>query len=97
MAYQVVLSPEANEFYQTLDAKSQRIVKRNLRELEDDPYPRPDAGRGDREKIVYQGYEGYRMHIGRTYTAFYRIDAEGCVVQVLILESIDDAHKRYGH
>lgn len=67
------LESRGNEFYRTLDEKSQRIVKRNLRGLEDDPSPRPGAGRGDREKLVYRGEEAYRMHISRTYTAIYRI------------------------
>jgi hypothetical protein len=38
----------------------------------------------------------YRLHIGRTHTAFYDIlDAEKEVRVVEILD-IDDAHKRYG-
>jgi len=97
MAYQVVMSPEANEFYSSLGGKSQRIVKRNLSELEEDPYPRPGSGRGDREKIVYQGEEVYRMHISRTYTAIYRVNDDNEQVRVLDLLPIDDAHKRYGY
>lgn len=97
MAYQVVMSPKANEFYSSVDEKSKRIVKRNLRELEEDPYPRPGSGRGDREKIVYQGEEVYRLHISRTYTAIYRVNDDNEQVRVLDLLRIDDAHKRYGY
>ncbi|MDS0282599.1 type II toxin-antitoxin system RelE family toxin [Haloarcula onubensis] len=73
MSYEVVLAEEAREYVAALDEKSTRIVKDNLRKLADDPYPRPDAGSGDREKLVVDGEELYRHHIGRTYTAFYNV------------------------
>jgi mRNA-degrading endonuclease RelE of RelBE toxin-antitoxin system len=97
MAYEVVIDEDAMEYHLSLDEKDQRIVKRNLLELEDDPHPRPGAGRGDREKIVYQGEQLYRLHISRTYTAIYDIIESKSRVEVLDLLPIDDAHKRYGH
>lgn len=97
MAYEVVVDEDAMQYHLSLDEKAQRIVKRNLLELEDNPYPRPGAGRGDREKIVYKGEELYRMHIGRTHTAIYDIIESENRVEVLDLLPIDDAHKQYGY
>lgn len=97
MSYEVLLGDEAREYYEALDEKSQRIVKENLQKLADDPYPRPGSGSGDKENIVVDGEEIYRLHIGRTHTAFYDIlDAEG-EVRVVEIVDIDEAHKRYGH
>ena len=96
MSYNVLLSDEAREYYASLDDKSQRIVKENLQKLEEEPYPRPDAGSGDREKITVDGEEMYRLHIGRTHTAFYVVDDSDEQVRVVDITDIDDAHKRYG-
>lgn len=96
MSYSVLLGDEAREYYQALDEKSQRIVKNNLQKLAEDPYPRPDAGSGDREKLTVDGEEIYRLHIGRTHTAFYDIIDSEEEVRVVEILDIDDAHKRYG-
>jgi mRNA-degrading endonuclease RelE of RelBE toxin-antitoxin system len=96
MAYEILLGDEAREYYQALDEKSQRIVKENLQKLSGDPYPRPDAGSGDREKLTVDGEEIYRLHIGRTHTAFYDIIEEDNEVRVVEILDIDEAHKRYG-
>ena len=96
MSYEVLLSDEAREYYGSLSEKSQRIVKENLKKLEDEPYPRPDAGSGDREKVVVDGEEVYRLHIGRTHTAFYVVVENDEQVRVVNLMTIDEAHKRYG-
>ena len=96
MSYEVLLAEEAREYIAALDEKSIRIVKDNLRKLADDPYPRPDSGTGDKEKLVIEGEELYRLHIGRTHTAFYDVleaDEEGRVIETV---DIDEAHKRYG-
>lgn len=67
MAYEVLLAPDdAQGVLNVMDQKSERIVRDNLDKLTDDPYPRPGAGGGDREKITFDGIEGYRLHIGRT-------------------------------
>ncbi len=98
MSYQVLLSEDAESYYQTLDDKSQRIVRENLQKLADDPYPRPDSGSGDMEKLVVDGEEMYRLHIGRSHTAFYIIiDDNGKEVRVVDIMTIDEAHKRYGY
>lgn len=96
MSYDVVLADDAREYVAALDQKSTRIVKENLRKLEDDPYPRPGSGSGDKEKIVVDGEEIYRLHIGRTHTAFYTILDHKEEVRVIEILDIDDAHKRYG-
>ncbi|MFH1054452.1 MAG: hypothetical protein V1740_08580 [Candidatus Woesearchaeota archaeon] len=61
------MSDEAAEFLLSLDVKSKNICKKNLKKL-DSPYP--ERGIGDKEKLVVMGEEVYRLHIGRTYTAF---------------------------
>ncbi|SEH60933.1 mRNA-degrading endonuclease RelE, toxin component of the RelBE toxin-antitoxin system [Halopenitus malekzadehii] len=97
MSYSVHLSEQASEYYQALDDKSQRIVKENLEKLEDEPYPKPGAGSGDREKIVVDGEEIYRLHIGRTHTALYDVVEDRGQVKVVELLGIDEAHDRYGY
>lgn len=98
MAYDVRLHPDdAQAVLEAMDDKSERIVRENLSQLADDPYPRPGAGSGDREKITFDGIDGYRMHISRTWTAFYTIEEEDSQVLVHEITDIDDAHKRYGY
>lgn len=96
MSYNILLSEEAQEYYQALDDKSQRIVKENLQKLESEPYPKPGAGSGDREKLVVEGEEMFRLHIGRTHTAFYKIHEDKQQVRIIDILSIDEAHDRYG-
>lgn len=97
MAYDVLLdSDDAQPMLKAMDDKSERIVREHLDALADDPYPRPGAGRGDREKITFDGIEGYRMHISRTWTALYTIEENANQVLIHVLTDIDDAHKRYG-
>lgn len=96
MSYNILLSEEAQEYYQALDDKSQRIVKENLQKLESEPYPKPGAGSGDREKLVVEGEEMFRLHIGRTHTAFYKILEDKQQVRIIDILPIDEAHDRYG-
>jgi len=91
----VLLSPDAEEFYSTLDEKSRRIVRENLEKLAESPYP--GRGKGDKEKLVVDGEEMYRLHISRTYTAFYLIVESDDEVRVVDILTIEDAHKRYGY
>ena len=97
MSYNILLGDDARDYLSALDEKSQRIVKENLRKLQDDPYPRPGAGPGDREKLVINGEEFYRLHIGRTHTAFYDIVEDEQEVRVVEILDIDEAHDRYGY
>lgn len=96
MSYSVLLGDQPAEYIAQLDDKSTRIVKENLRKLEDDPHPRPGSGSGDKEKLTVGGEELYRLHIGRTHTAFYDILPDEGQVRIVELLPIDDAHKRYG-
>ncbi|MFP4045643.1 MAG: type II toxin-antitoxin system RelE family toxin [Candidatus Aenigmatarchaeota archaeon] len=93
--YEVYLSEDADDFLSSVDAKSQRICKNNLKKLKSDPYP--GRGSGDKEKIIVEGEEVYRLHIGRSYTAFYVIVEKDNVVRVLEIMTIDEAHKKYGY
>ena len=45
---------------------------------------------------MIEGKERYRLHIGRTYTAFYIINEDEKLVRVVEILSIDVAHKKYG-
>jgi mRNA-degrading endonuclease RelE of RelBE toxin-antitoxin system len=93
--YNVLLGEQPRKYIATLDDKSKRIVKDNLRKLADDPYP--GAGTGDKERLVVDGEELYRPHIGRTHTAFYDILADVGEVRVVEILDIDEAHGRYGY
>ena len=81
-------------FLKNLDPKSRRICKANLSKLGENPYP--GEGRGDKERIVYGRKEAHRLHVGRSYTAFYRIYEEECVVKVIEMLPIREAHRKYG-
>ncbi len=96
MAHTVLLGEQPREFLEGAEEKTTRIVTDNLEKLATNPQPRPGSGRGDREKVPVDGRELYRLHIGRSYTAFYTIDDEERVVRVREILPIDDAHKRYG-
>jgi len=64
----------------------------NLKTLQEDPYP----GSGKERLHVHGREETYRLHISRTFTAFYRIYEPEKEVHVLAVMSIEQAHKRYG-
>ena len=96
MSYNVLLGDDARDYLGALDEKSRRIVTENLEKLAAEPYPKPGAGSGDREKIVVDGEELYRLPIGRTHTAFYLVLEDEREVRVVEITDIDDAHKRYG-
>ncbi|MDD1665430.1 MAG: type II toxin-antitoxin system RelE/ParE family toxin [Methanomicrobiales archaeon] len=80
-------------YLDALPEKSRRIVREHILRLKEDPYP---GHRGDKERLVIDGYEMYRLHVGRSYTVFYRINEEAHVVKVLDIMTLEEAHKRYG-
>ena len=92
MTYNVYLGDLAVEYLQALDGKSRRICKENLQKLEQ---PYPGEGQGDKKKEIVDGEEIYRLHIGRTHTAFYVILEKEKQVRVFDLMTIKEAHKRY--
>jgi mRNA-degrading endonuclease RelE of RelBE toxin-antitoxin system len=94
LLYELKIDKRAHRFYRSLDEKSRRIVKDHLDRLKADPFP---GSSGDKEKILLPGGEiTFRMHIGRTFTAFYDIDEGSSTVFTNILTTIEEAHKRYG-
>lgn len=94
MSYNVLLHPDVADFLDAADEKTERICRENLGHLEEHPYP--GSGRGDKERLPVDGTTRYRLHIGRTWTAFYDIYEDRDEVRVLEITDIDDAHKRYG-
>ena len=92
MTYNVRIYVDASEFLKSLDSKTQRIIKSNLKKLENQPHDSPEAQSGDREKVSVNGEEIYGMHISRSYTAFYTINEEP---EQVIITDIDTAHKMY--
>lgn len=92
--YAVRLHPDVAAFLDAADEKTERIVREHLGYLETNPYP--GRGRGDTERLPIDGEERYRIHIGRSWTAFYDIYEDDGEVGVLEALPIDEAHKRYG-
>lgn len=96
MSFEVILSPESQEYLEQVDSKSERIIKEKLRALKEEPHPRPNRkAEGDIEKVEIGGREIYRMHISRTHTAFYWIKEDDKIVDVTNIVDIDKAHKMY--
>lgn len=92
--YELLVEQDALEFVTSLDEKSERICKDNLKKLAENPYP--GRGKGDKERLVVDGEEVYRLHVGRTFTAFYDVIEDETQVRVLEVLPIDEAHDRYG-
>lgn len=91
--YEILVASDVHEFLDQLDEQSKQIVRENLQKLSN---PYPGRGIGDKEKITWRGDEVYRLHVGRTWTAFYDIDESAGIVRVLRIMPIDQAHKEYG-
>jgi mRNA interferase RelE/StbE len=84
----------ADAFIGTVPEKSRRIIKSALRGLEENPFP---GSGGDKEKLVLGGgREIYRLHIARSFTAFYSVDKVNRIVKVHDILTIGQAHKKYG-
>ncbi len=96
MTYKLFLSKTAHQFHKKQKPKTQKIIRENLKKLEQQPHPSPQSKRGDKEKIILKGIQGYRLHISRTYTAFYQIREKQKEVIIVELMTIDQAHKKYG-
>ena len=91
VAYRLVIRKKALEFVNLLPSKSQRIVIEKCKTLADDPF----TGHGDKEIIHRKGHDDiYRLHISRSYTAFYKIYEN--MVKILDITTIEQAHKIYG-
>jgi mRNA-degrading endonuclease RelE of RelBE toxin-antitoxin system len=93
VAYHLVIGKKALEFINLLPSKSQRIVIEKCKTLAYDPFP----GQGDKEIIRRKGHRDiYRLHISRSYTAFYRIHKDEKMVKILDNTTREQAHKIYG-
>ena len=89
----MVIKKKALEFVRTLPPKSQRLVVEKCKTLADDPFP----GNGDKEIIQRKNHEDiYRLHISRSYTAFYKVYKNEKMVKILDITTIEHAHKIYG-
>ena len=94
MTFEVKVRNTADAFIATVPEKSRRIIKNALEGLEVNPFP---GSGGNKEIIILRGgREIHRLHIARTYTAFYSIDKEARVVRVHEILTIEQAHKKYG-
>ena len=95
MSYEIAVQRKSADFLNSLDDKSRRIVRARLATLIDDPYP---GKGGDRELIKSpkgkRDEKVYRLHIGRSFTAFYQIKEK--TVFVTEIMTIEQAHKKYG-
>ncbi len=90
--YDVVIDIDAQEFLDSLPKKSRDIIKAKPKILITDPFP---GKGGDKESLNSPKHKAvYRLHISRSYTAFYRI--EGRTVMILWFGAIETAHKIYG-
>jgi mRNA interferase RelE/StbE len=89
-----VIEKKALKYLMEMPEKSQRIVKDKCKLLAEDPFP----GKGvDKELFRRPGHKDlHRMHVGRSYTVFYRISQEENAVRVLSIMTIEQAHKKYG-
>ena len=94
MSFQVLIRRKSIDAINELPEKTSRIVHDALRALETDPYP----GTGGDKELLHreEGIEVFRLHIGRSYTAFYTVDTGRQVVQVHDIMTIGQAHKKYG-
>jgi mRNA interferase RelE/StbE len=93
IAYHLVIRKKALEFVNLLPSKSQRVVIEKCKTLACDPFP----GQADKEVIHQKGHDDiYRLHISRSYTAFYRIYKNEKLVKILDITTIEQAHKIYG-
>lgn len=93
MTNNVRIDRTARAFIESLPEKSRRIVKDKLKILQEDPHPGKD---GDKECLNLPDYELYRIHIARSYTAFYTIDQKNSGVTILDVMTSEKAHKKHG-
>jgi mRNA interferase RelE/StbE len=89
---EVLVSEDFRSFYKLLPEKDQRIIREHLDRLKDYPDIHGDV------KPLHggQGVLTFRMHIGRRYTLFFRVDSRKQVILVLMLMTIEKSHKKYG-
>lgn len=90
---EVFIDEEAKDFLDNLPRKTQENVRSKLKLLEEDPFP----GTSGNKELLNPKHKGlYRLHISRTYTAFYHIFPADKLVKILWLGPIGQAHNLYG-
>lgn len=94
MTYTLLIDEDALAYLEQLDEKSRRIITEKIKTLAEEPSP----GKGsDKERLHTAGrYETYRLHISRTFTAFYQIEDSKQTVYINAIMTIEQAHKTYG-
>lgn len=94
MTFEVRVRKPVATFLDALPEKSRRIVTAALKDLGENPFP--GIG-GNKELLTLSGgRQVYRVHIARTFTAFYGVDTDSGIVSVYEVLAIEQAHKRYG-
>ncbi len=91
MTFFVSIDIDAVSFVHSLDGKSRRIIRNHLKKLENDPLP----GKGGDKELLDLGpnVKIYRLHIARSFTAFYQIEGDHVLVSEIL--TIEHAHKKY--
>jgi len=93
VSFRVLISKKALSFLTLTPEKSRRLIREYCLALAGDPCP---SKTGDRKRLHLGDYELYRMHVGHSYTVFYRILPEEKTVKVLDIMTFEQAHRRYG-
>jgi mRNA-degrading endonuclease RelE of RelBE toxin-antitoxin system len=94
LTFEVKVHSTADAFIGAVPEKSLRIIKSALKGLEENPFP---GSGGDKEKLDLGAEKKiYRIHIARTFTAFYSVDKDNRIVKVHDILTIEQAHKKYG-
>jgi mRNA interferase RelE/StbE len=93
LSYRVLISKKALSFLSVAPEKSQRLIRDHCLALADNPYP---SKTGDRKRLRLGDYDLFGMHVGHSYTVFYRIFPEEKMVKVLDIMTFEQAHRRYG-
>jgi len=94
VSFCVFIKQKSTEAINVLPGKTRRIIFDALKGLEKNPWP---GASGDKEKLrPEEKTDIYRLHIGRSYTAFYTIDTRDHVIRIHDVMTIEQAHKKYG-
>ncbi len=94
MKFGVMIKKKSVEAINESPVKTRRIIHSILATLEEDPYP---GTGGDKERLrLDEEVDIFRLHIGRSSTAFSTIDTKEQIVQVHDVMTIEQAHKKYG-
>lgn len=81
--YGVHINKDALKYVNSLAEKSERLIKRKLEILKEDPYP----GRDDKKKLQLPDYDLFRMHVGRSFGSL--------VIPVKSISMINQVNKEY--